>query len=169
VLSWIGAAIVTFLDIAEDRWQFDRHFSPYLRGELSDYPPTELSWPVYAARPEFLSLSLPERKQEAKNFYRLNIDHWEPIWQLAPLKKWIVESSQYSLQDAPVRTFDSERGGVNYREFDLPGISNQPNMFYVAFDSNTLSIALFLWISLTSIIAVVFFVSRWVIRGFKRS
>lgn len=169
VVSWIGAAIMTYLEIDKDRWRLDGHMSPYLRGDFSQFRPTQLDWPVYAATPEFLSLPLSEREAKALNFYEENIELWEPYFHLSRLKAWILESSQYSIQEAPIKTMNWDGFEVSFRDFKPVGILNSPKGSYVFFNSNTLLIAIFVAMGLALILAIVFFTSRWVFRGFRQS
>lgn len=167
-VSWIGAGVLTYIETNEDRWRLDGHLSPHLRGDFSHFRPTELDWPVYAASPAFLAIPLSEREEMARVFYEEHISLWEPFFHLDRLKAWILESSQYSLQEAPITKSNWNGFEVSFRDFKPVGILNSPRASYVFLNSNTLLIAAFSTVALSLIIAFLFFTLRWVVRGFRK-
>ena len=166
VLSWIGATVFLFYHLQSDVWRFKQHFSPHLRGKHSDTPPLESSWPVYAAREEFISLSPEEKRAKAEDFYNLYIKHWESLYRLEALRKWILETSQHTVEQARI-----VKGGwngivVSYRSFRPPGILVSPRLSYL-FSSTTIGIALISAITANIMAVIILLTGRWVWRGFR--
>ena len=166
ILSWIGTLAFHFYHLQSDVWRFEQHFSPHLRGKHSDMLPSELSWPVYAAREEFVSLPSKERWTKAEDFYDLHIEPWENLYRLEGLKKWILETSQHTVEQA--RIIEGGWNGIviSYRSFHPPGIIVVPRLSYVLFSSTTLSITIFSAIVVNILSVISLFIGRWVWRGF---
>lgn len=166
ILSWIGTLAFHYYHLQSDVWRFKQHISPHLRGEYSDILPSECSWPVYAAREEFVSLPSKERWTKAEDFYNLYIKPWESWYRLEGLKKWILESSQHTVEQARIVKGSWNGIEVSYRSFDPPGIVVGPRLSYLLFSSTTLFIALIFAIVVNILSVIILFTGHWVWRGF---
>lgn len=169
LLTWIVTAVIIWKDADKDTWRLKKHISPYLRGEMSDTVPSSLSWPVFAATPEFLALSDSEKVDTASDFYERNVRHVE--WRHFvghddAFKKWFLATAILSLNDAPLEYFNDEYGKVAFRHFKIPTITITPRMSYVLFSKHALVTSTILASMVIVLLILTILLARWVYNGF---
>ena len=169
LLTWVGLGVVEWRDLAPGVWVVEQHISPYLRGKLSSIPPTDDSWPVFAATPAFLALSKDERKIVAKRFFEKNIRPLEKSYFFGGpglFEGWVVRTSQMGPSEAPIEYFIGGERRIPYRKFDPPPISVQPRLSYVFFNREVLFLTGIISFGAIVVMIVSAILIRWIYRGF---